>query len=718
MSGAGQVVGMDYQVQQDCDWMVDTSGVHSSAIKDYLVEDGIPEDGANKIIQNAAKVLRYCPNPQADKERDLTGIVIGKVQSGKTSNFISLTALAFDNGYSHVVVFGGTKKLLVSQNSERIKEYFANCPDVIVLNTVDHRKQLSGDTVLQFTKHRRKVIIVALKRPDNINLIKSQVFSNDELAEKPTLIIDDEGDEASLNTLVKKGRKSSTYQAIEELKSVLKRHCFVSVTATPQANLLISSMDILSPDFGILVDPGKGYCGLDTFHTPDSQYVRTIPDSENSLLDSDGVPASFDEALATFFVACGIFAFRGLRSGDHLSMLIHPSQKKIDHDAVFKKTKDVIDLWKNMSSDRHDIAYLPLRRKLVNAYEKYKVETIPDIPPFEEIEEGICEAINFNGLHKVNGDSVPNGLDANYDFNIYVGGTMLGRGLTLKGLAITYIIRTSKGTSMADTVTQRARWFGYKTRYLDLCRVYAARKIAKEFKDIREHEEDIWDTVRDANLQGTCFKDIARIFVLSDNLKPTRTNVAQTDGYKFKPWNLQRIFLRDEALSDSNKRILNQFREKHKGELQRKEFGGDRAAPYILAEGISFDVVKEELVDAFIFPQGSTFNRSIISRVFTLLKKKGISPTVDVIWMRDGITSKHKIDEDGSIGNYFVGRRPDDYGKPAVYKGDRDQFITPDRFQLQIHMIEDVSTGRVSPVLALYIPKQSIEKLTNLVIRR
>ena len=89
----------------------------------------------------------------------------------------------------------------------------------------------------------------------------------------------------------------------------------------------------------------------------------------------------------------------------------------------------------------------------------------------------------------------------------------------------------------------------------------------------------------------------------------------------------------------------------------------------------------------------------------------------DVIWMRDGITSVHDVESDGGVNNYFVGRRPDDYSKPAVYEGDRDQFITPDKFQLQIHMIEDKNTKQVSPMLALYIPKASIEKLTNLVIR-
>lgn len=709
-------VGMDYQDNAANSWMVETSGYYASKIHEYLVNDGIPETGATTILQNAAKVLRFCPNPATNEDKALTGIEIGKVQSGKTSSFISLTALAFDNGYSHVVVFGGTKKVLVSQNGERITQYFESCPDVIVLNTTDHKAQLNSETILQFVKYGKKVIIVALKTAKQIGLIKNEVFSDPELAEKPTLIIDDEGDEASLNTLVYKGKKSSTYRAIEGLKTALRRHCFVSVTATPQANLLISSVDILSPDFGVLVAPGKGYCGLDVFHTPKSKYIRVIPEHESSLLD-EGVPASFYEALATFFVACGIFRYRGIQPGSKLSMLIHPSQLKADHEIALQKTKKIISSWDSISKNKKDIAYSSLKNRLLSVYNKYKTETIPDAPAFELIEDYILEAISYNGLHKVNGDSIPNGIDKFYDFNIYVGGAMLGRGLTLKGLAITYIIRTAKGTSTADTVTQRARWFGYKAKYLDLCRVYAVNKIVGEFKDIREHEEDIWETIRDANLQGTNFKDISRVFLLSDALKPTRTNVAHVDSYKFKPWNYQRLFQSNESYTASNRTILEQFRAKYKDREETHHFGGDRAAPYVVISGLCLSTIKEEITDKFLFPHGSNFNGSVVSKLVNLLQKKGLDPIVDIIWMREGITSKHDIDSDGRIPNYFVGRRPDDYSKPAVYEGDQEQFKAKDRVQLQIHMIENRETGFSSPVLALYLPISCIEKLTNLVIR-
>ena len=707
-------LGMDYLNEEGVNnWMIDTSGYYATGIKNYLIADGIPEDGATTIISNAAKVLGYCPNPKDLTERKMTGIVIGKVQSGKTSNFISLTALAFDNGYTHVVVFGGTKKPLLKQNSDRINEYFEGMDNIAVLNTTDHKAILTEEKVSQFIKMGKKVIIVALKTPRQINFVRENVFSGEKLSQEATLIIDDEGDEASLNTLVSKGKKSSTYLAIEKLKDNLSRHSFISVTATPQANLLISSMDILSPEFGVLVDPGKGYCGLDVFHAPSSPYVVEIPDTESSLLD-DGVPSSFYKALASFFVACGIFDARGKKPGDKLSMLIHPSQLKADHKSVFTKTEKIVNNWKDLGSNKGDIAYQTLKNQLLLAYNNYRDAGTSPLPQFEVVEDKALQAIEFCGLHMVNGDSVPNGADKLYDFNIYVGGTMLGRGLTLKGLAVTYIIRTAKGVSSVDTVQQRARWFGYKKKYLDLCRIYAVKKIIKEFKDIREHENDLWDTVREANLQGTHFKDIARIFVLSDNLRMTRTSVGKAESYTFKPWNLQKEFQNNAEYIKSNQNIIKKYRDEKKDSLASVAYG--EGAPFIISGNIPFTEIKEKILDQFLFPDGSKFNNSIVDKLAMLLGKKGLDPLTDVIWMRDGITSKHAVD-DGDIGNYMVGRRPADYTKPAIYKGDRYQFVKDNNMQLQIHMIEDTNTGIISPTLALYIPKTCIEQLTNLVIR-
>ena len=706
-----EIRGVDYINSENSEvWTIKRDGRYMRAIREYLIDDGIPEDSVDEITNNAVNTLGYCPNPKGEAHCAKTGIVIGKVQSGKTSTFISITALAFDNGYDIVVVFGGTKKPLVKQNHDRIEEYFKRAEDVIVLDTTEYREQLTEKNICQFIKMGRKIVIVVLKSPAQINYVAENVF-DDELTNSPTLIIDDEGDEASLNTLVNKNKKSSTYRAIESMKNRVRKHCFISVTATPQANILIDTLDILSPDFGVLVDPGKGYCGLDVFHG-DEKYTMRIPENEQSLLD-EGIPLSFETALSMFFVACAISKQRGKEPGEKLSMLIHPSQLKADHKKVFDKLCNMVKEWEDTAKNRKDIAYKSLRNKLINAYNVYQKD-IETLPKFELLEDNILEAISYCGKHIVNGDSVSNGADKFYDFNIYVGGTMLGRGLTLKGLAVTYIIRTAKGVSNADTVQQRARWFGYKNKYIDICRVFATGKIIKEFLKIRDHEEDLWETIREANLQGRRFKEMARIFVLDDQMRMTRGNVAKTDKFAFYRWNKQRVFLDNEEYISSNKSIIDGFYSKNVNDLKEIRIGS--GAPYVILPGLSFYYIKSELLDKFIFPLESTLNNALIDKLSVLLKRKGINPLVDVIWMRYGETSKHSV-VCGHIPNYFVGRRPKDEDRPITYSGDDNHFLHGDFIQLQIHIIEDTNTGIISPTLSLFIPTSIAEKLSGLVIK-
>lgn len=707
--------GADYiQKSKSQPWPITIDGKFVTTISSFLRDDGIPDESISDIIKNAAETLSYGPNPYNEEVCQKTGIVIGKVQSGKTSNFITLSALAFDNGYDLVVILGGTKNPLVTQNRERIREYFDAAKEVLVLDTVDYRGEISANKIHQFIKMGKKVIIVALKNTTQITYVKDNVFKNSSFQDKPILIIDDEGDEASLNTLVKKGRKSATYSAIESLKAELNRHCFVSVTATPQANLLIDTLDILSPDFGILVDPGNGYCGLEVFHS-DSTYTIEIPDSESSLLDS-GIPHSFQKALAMFFVACAIQRLRGMKPGDKMSMLVHPSQLKADHVSVYRKVTGLINDWIGCTNTKGDIAFEDVRPIFKEAYDEYAKSTIKHIAPYESIEDEIVQVMNMCGKHIVNGDSVSKSADDIYDFNIYVGGTMLGRGLTLKGLIITYIIRTAKGVSSVDTVQQRARWFGYKTKYLDLCRIFAVSKILNEFQQIREHEEDLWDTVRQANMQGEEFKNMARIFVLSDNLRMTRTNVATTEKFTFSFWNKQKVFQKDDSYIRNNLNILADFKYKYQANKEIRRYGS--GAPFTII-GSSFSVVYDEILRRFLFPVESKLNNPLVEKLKTLLNRKGLDPLVDVIWMRDdpNSTSKHPIRIDGGIPNYSVGRRPQDLSQDAIYLGDDYQFKKVDTMQLQIHMIEDTNSGIVSPTLALYLPIDVVGQLTNLVMR-
>lgn len=708
------IIEMKYVNKNPNSWNIELDGFYSEHIKKFLSLTGIPDDGILTIYSNAAKTLSYCPNPKNTSIQQETGIVIGKVQSGKTSNFISLISLAFDNGYDIAIVLGGTKKPLLKQNSDRIKEYFHDVKDnVFVLNSNENADHLNEENIRGFLRREKKVIIVGLKSVKQINTIM-QIFTNNTLNERPVLIIDDEGDEYSLNTKVKQKKESSTYSAILNFKNTLQRHCYVSVTATPQANLLISKIDELSPDFGVLVPPGNGYCGLDVFHS-DDKYTITIPENEEPLIEV-GIPASLKKSLAMFFVACAIQSHRTHRK-DKLSMLIHISQFKKDHELEYKKVQELIKEWVLKTSDKKDVSYTSVCEIMKEAHSEYAKGNVRDFPTFEEIEDEIIFAINNSHVHKINGDNTLNGEDDFYEYNIYVGGTMLGRGLTIKGLCVTYITRTAKNASNVDTVQQRARWFGYKTKYLDLCRIFAVSKILNEFMDIRYHEEDLWQTIEMTNSQGIEFKNMPRIFSLSDLLKPTRSSVAEVESYTFYSWNKQRIFQDDEDYARSNKNILNQFRENNKSRLQT--VSQHSGAPFIILRDADYFSVYSELLEKFMFPETSKLNKGILAKLYQLLKDKNFSPNIDVIWMRDGKTSRHPVNKETKIiSNYFVGRNPKDLSKPANYEGDDTHFNRPNTMQLQIHMIENKETGFVSPTLALYLPNEIISKLTGLVVQK
>lgn len=708
------IIEMKYINKNPNSWDIELDGFYSEHIKRFLLLSGIPDDGISTIYSNAAKTLSYCPNPKNTSIQQKTGIVIGKVQSGKTSNFISLISLAFDNGYDIAIVLGGTKKPLLKQNSDRIKEYFHDVKDnVFVLNSNENADHLNEENIRGFLRREKKVIVVGLKSVKQISSIM-HIFKNNTLNERPVLIIDDEGDEYSLNTKVKQKKESSTYSAILDLKNTLQRHCYVSVTATPQANLLISKIDELSPDFGVLVPPGNGYCGLDVFHS-DDKYTITIPENEEPLIEV-GIPASLKKSLAMFFVACAIQSHRTHRK-DKLSMLIHISQFKKDHELEYKKVQELIKEWVLKTSDKKDISYTSVCEIMKDAHSEYAKGNIRDFPTFDDIEDEIIFAINNSHVHKINGDNTLNGEDDFYEYNIYVGGTMLGRGLTIKGLCVTYITRTAKNASNVDTVQQRARWFGYKTKYLDLCRIFAVSKILNEFRDIRDHEEDLWQTIEMTNSQGIDFKNMPRIFFLSDNLKPTRSSVAEVESYTFYSWNKQRIFQDDEAYAKSNTNILNQFRDKNK--LKLEVIKQQSGAPFVILKDVNYFSLYDEILDKIIFPETSKLNRCILLKLYQLLENKGLSPNIDVIWMRDGKTSKHPINrETKTISNYFVGRNPTDLSKPANYEGDDAHFIRSNTMQLQIHMIEDKETGFISPTLAIYLPNEIISKLTGLVVQK
>ncbi|MFV0363832.1 MAG: Z1 domain-containing protein, partial [Suipraeoptans sp.] len=470
-------------------WPIRCDGYFKEKISHQLMQDDIPAESVDSIFENAVEILTHCPNPYLDEAQAKTGIMIGKVQSGKTSNFIALTALAFDNEYKITIVLGGNKNNLLDQNASRIESYYQEVPKdkLSILTTNKNAKLITAPTIKSFLLGGRNVLIVGLKHQKHIDQI-AEIFNDPYLRDVPTLIIDDEGDQATLNTKKNKQTEMSViYNSVISLKSKIRRHCFASITATPQANILIETWDALSPDFGVLIYPGENYCGLPEFHGTDEEiHIKSIPDTDPDILTDPFIPSSFYDALSVFFVGGALRRYRG--DIKNHAMLIHPSQKKYDQqqvlDKVIRVMNDWVDISRNIENGIDDIAYKQFHQQIKKGCISLQKDGVL-LPSFEELQPYVIKCIlDWSPPLLCNSDEDASVNSAHYKFNIVLGGNMVERGITIKGLAVTYITRRAKGKANVDNTEQRARWFGYKRDYLDVCRVYTTDVIRNDFKAI------------------------------------------------------------------------------------------------------------------------------------------------------------------------------------------------------------------------------------------
>lgn len=532
--------------------------------------------GPQSVLHESLCILGRCLPPTDPVGRE-TGLVVGYVQSGKTMSFETVIALARDNGYGLVIVLAGTKNTLRSQSEDRLKK------DLGLVNGSDHwhhfsnptkksRSQIEGRIDDWRKKHSRKsLLITVLKHGGHLNKLR-EVLGSVDLTDVPALIVDDESDQASLNTNANRIRKnrvpatamSTTYERILGLRDVLPHHSYLQYTATPQANLLLAQTDLLNPSFSELVTPGDAYTGGHAFFKKAAGLTVDIPptDVPTAQAPLKSPPKSLLSALRYFMLVAAQHALtrdrKSLKPKDrNRSMMVHPAAATASHRLYKNWVERAYRSLKRMVGDEYSTRPAAVAAIFQAEYDSL-AKTYPGIETLPNLIEAMVEDV-FTDIDHAEVNSTPDASEVDWTATRYwilIGGANLDRGYTVEGLCITYMPRALGGSPAADTLQQRARFFGYKRSYLGLCRVFLQASVRQAFTEYIEHE----DFVREAleKHRGKPLREWRRDFILTQMLRPTRLNVVGLDTRRVSvdEWMVPRVLHRDAAAVAANHRLL------------------------------------------------------------------------------------------------------------------------------------------------------------------
>jgi len=535
--------------------------------REYLLDQvGRSPAAVEGTDDDSDRVLSHLEDPRASGPEtfDTRGLVLGHVQSGKTENFSALIAKAADVGYQVIIVLSGVHNGLRQQTQRRLERELGlrNVHPGVGLPEAGRRwnnpttDDLGGDfypgtsdpSILQGNE---KVIFIVKKWHTILNTLIQFVREADMPPHLPVLVIDDEADQASINTggnrqpiddlidadaspvdLENETDPSTTNRLIRDLLGQFPRVAYVAYTATPFANVLIDHRaedrevfeDLYPRDFLLTLFPRPGYVGSSRLFGRDSldgtpegaedglDVIRFIPDPEMPMITPQGVkvadfvptaPPSLEQAFLDWLLSTAGMLARA--DGDvPSSMLIHVHQRTEIQNALKPQVAEMVRTIRNeWRYDRRG----PLRDRMRARWdEDFRAVTrrtdAGRDSAFDDIEEHVDrllrDGVPVLALNSRSGDV----LDYEQDPNIkavLIGGNRLSRGTTLEGLTVSYYVRE---TPYMDTLLQMGRWFGYREWYVDLTRLWTTPILASWFRDIALREYELRQQIMQAELEG------------------------------------------------------------------------------------------------------------------------------------------------------------------------------------------------------------------------
>ncbi|HWK38439.1 MAG TPA: Z1 domain-containing protein [Hyphomicrobium sp.] len=679
----------------------------------------LPEQAGQDIIETAAGILSR-GQPPADLAGQRTGLVVGYVQSGKTLSFTTVVALARDNNVPVVIVVAGTKEPLLVQTIERLTDdlqvtgiagpprwlHIRN-PDTTHRALVEHALEEWRDPTVS-SQEKPTLLLTVLKhnkRLENLNALVELLDLNG----VPAVVIDDEADQASLNNRTNQNRQSANYAQLLDLRRQLPSHTFLQYTATPQAPLLINIIDNLSPDFPEVLEPGTSYVGGREMFNANRRYARVIPAADipapnNPLVEP---PPSLLQALRVFFVGVAAGYPTWGAENPNRSMLVHPSRTTGPHFEYLTCIERVVGEWRRLLALPENN---PDRRDLVAdfriAYDDVG-QSEPQVPPFDEIMAHLPRAISRTFIREINtraGRKTPK-IEWQQAYGwILVGGQSMDRGFTVKELTVTYMPR-GPGMSNADTLQQRARFFGYKRQYLGYCRVYLEAAVLDAFEAYVEHEEEMRSELIAVRNSGRPLREWKRRFVLDGALRPCRNNVIRNSyvrGNYNDDWFFPHLVRMNQGIIDENGRTVDAFNATINFMPDTTFVSRLQAQQHLVCDPVPLRRVLDDLLVPYRV-EAAEDTDNMLGLMLQLERALTINPdeTARIYQMRPQATTRRGVNQAGRIDS----ARRLLQGKTEAanaYPGDFF-FLDRSRVNIQIHT-PDITDGARGPVVRSRVP--------------
>jgi hypothetical protein len=542
----------------------------SKFLGEYLLPSPRSPESIGMLDICSDDVLRWAGPPDCIGLRK--GLVLGYVQSGKTQNFTALISKAADCGYKLIIVLSGIDNELRKQTQMRIRRDILGAKPVFTEFGVpipqprweyftdeenDFRKPSTSAT--EILTNSSPCCLVVKKHAGVLQKVidwLEPAAENLKESPPPTLIIDDEADQASPNAAHHDYDPTKINGRIRSIIKLFESRCrYVAYTATPFANFFINS-EAESGEFGKDLFPEHflralplpvGYVGTaDIYGLPagilrngkevrPAGICRTVEDQPDDFgrMHAQNIPAGLYQAVLAFYIGTAVTILQ--RGNDEPStMLVHVSHLNDDqednHTTVHACMSDLQSRVMSVTSSgllRAEFENLYLGDFVLNSGLRSASSTdLPEFPVvWKEIErllnEGAIEVRVVNGKN----DSAPDFESpdsADRDFKgILVGGNLLSRGLTLKNLLVSYFLRRS---TQADTMLQMARWLGYRRDYLHLMRIYTTLDLQRDMEEIAGAEQDVRNQIEQMEVEGKTPREFSVRVRIRQGLLPTARN--------------------------------------------------------------------------------------------------------------------------------------------------------------------------------------------------